>query len=126
MQLFFVLALLAVESSSEIFVRLPQQLIYGSTPQFISTRKADQVCNRLLVKPVDLPFIQSPISNFHIKNAIPLQDSVVLIFPGAAGPDSSTQLLKDRILKSDEKNGNLLGLLTFIMLNFVFKHVHYK
>lgn len=42
-QLFFVLALLAVESSSEIFVRLPQQLIYGSTPQFVSTRKSDQV-----------------------------------------------------------------------------------
>jgi hypothetical protein len=71
------------------------------------------------VKPVDLPVIQSPISNFHIKNAIPLQDSVVLIFPGAAGPDSSTQLLKDRILKSDEKNGNLFELLTFSILNFV-------
>ena len=78
------------------------------------------------MKPVDLPVIQSPISNFHIKNAIPLQDSVVLIFPGAAGPDSSTQLLKDRILKSDEKNGNQPGLLTFIMLNFVSKHGHYK
>jgi hypothetical protein len=78
------------------------------------------------VKPVDLHFIQSLISNFHIKNAIPLQDSVVLIFPGAAGPDSSTQLLKDRILKSDEKNGNPLRLLTFIILNFVFKHGHFK
>jgi hypothetical protein len=73
-----------------------------------------------------LPFFQSPISKFHTKNAIPLQDSVVLIFPGAAGPDSSTQLLKDRILKSDEKNGNLLGLPTFIILNFVFKHGRYK
>lgn len=70
--------------------------------------------------------ICNKISNFHTKNAIPLQDSVVLIFPGAAGPDSSTQLLKDRILKSDEKNGNLLGLLTFIILNFVFKHGHCK
>lgn len=72
------------------------------------------------MKLVDLPFIESLISKIHIKNAIPLQDSVVLIFPGAAGPDSSTQLLKDRILKSDEKNGNLLGPLTFIILNFAF------
>lgn len=42
-QLLFVLALLGVESTSEIFVRLPQQLIYGSTPQFVSARKANQV-----------------------------------------------------------------------------------
>ena len=33
------------------------------------------------------------------------QDSVVLIFPGAAGPDSSTQLLKERIEISDKENG---------------------
>ena len=42
-QLLFVLALLALESSSEVFVRLPQQMIYGSTPQFISARKPEQV-----------------------------------------------------------------------------------
>ena len=104
-QLFFVLALLAVESSSEIFVRLPQQLVYGSTPQFISTRKADQDWNRCCTKSVN--FI---IRIFNLilrlqKHYSSLQDSVVLIFPGAAGPDSSTQLLKDRIQKSDEKNG---------------------
>ena len=43
----------------------------------------------------------------------------MLIFPGAAGPDSSTQLLKDRILKSDEKNGTFLILLLFQILVFV-------
>ena len=43
----------------------------------------------------------------------------MLIFPGAAGPDSSTQLLKDRILKSDEKNGTYLILLLFQIFVFV-------
>lgn len=43
----------------------------------------------------------------------------MLIFPGAAGPDSSTQLLKDRILKSDEKNGTFLTLLLFQFMVFV-------
>ena len=37
------------------------------------------------------------------------QDSVVLIFPGAAGPDSSTKLLKERIEGSDKKNGTYMS-----------------
>lgn len=47
-QLLFVLALLALESSSEVFVRLPQQMIYGSTPQFVSARKPEQVIINVL------------------------------------------------------------------------------
>ena len=53
--------------------------------------------------------------------ALILQDSVVLIFPGAAGPDSSTELLKERILNSDKENGAYFKKLnSLVKLNVTF------
>ena len=73
-QIIFLLSALTIESSAEIFARLPQQVIYGSSPTVIQ------------------------------KNEIS-KDKLVLLFPGAGGPDNNLYSLKDTIIKSDnEKN----------------------
>ena len=69
-QVLVLLSALTIESSAEIFARLPQQMIYGSSPTVIQ------------------------------KNEI-TKDKLVLLFPGAGGPDSNLYSLRDNIIKSD-------------------------
>jgi hypothetical protein len=73
-KLLFLLGVVGLETSSEIFVRLPQQLVYGSAPIYAPERKPDQ-------------------------------DSVVIIFPGAGGPDENTDSLRNKIKNEDAKSG---------------------
>lgn len=75
-KLIFLLAVLAIESTSEIYVRLPQELIYGRRPEPIP----------IVVDSEDA-------------------DSVVLIFPGAGGPDYNTDKLQRSITDDDRIKG---------------------
>lgn len=72
-KLLFLLSLISVETSTELFVRMPQEIIYGSTPMPITSRKGES--------------------------------SVVVIFPGAGGPDIHTETLKNRIISADRAKG---------------------
>jgi hypothetical protein len=66
----FLIILIGLETSTEIFARIPQRVIYGSTPQ-------------------------------HLQNIG--KQNVVLIFPGAGGPDQNTESLKKQIEITDKK-----------------------
>ena len=76
-KLLFVLGLLSIETFEELYVRMPQQVIYGSTPRQLSTDE----------------FLAGEDEN------------LVIIFPGAGGPDLFTEQLKDSILYEDRKAG---------------------
>lgn len=75
-KLLFVLGLVGVESVSEIYVRLPQEIIYGSKPTPLEYSSARKV-----------------------------SENMVIIFPGAGGPDTYTDLLRQKISNSDRKAG---------------------
>ena len=70
-KLTFLLGVLSLETSAEIYARLPQQWVYGSTPTFIS---------------------QNEIS----------KPNLVLLFPGAGGPDNNLNTLKNNIIYNDK------------------------
>lgn len=70
LKLVILLGILSLETSAEIFARLPQQWIYGSTPKHISKSE-----------------INKP--------------NLVLIFPGAGGPDDNLNSLKNSIITND-------------------------
>lgn len=71
LKLVFLLSLITIETSSEIFVRLPQEIVYGSQPIPIANK-------------IDT-------------------ESIVLIFPGAGGPDKLTDRLANSIRYNDRK-----------------------
>jgi len=75
-KLIFLLVVLAIESTSEIYVRLPQEMIYGRRPE-----------------PIPLAANSEDA------------DSVVLIFPGAGGPDYNTDKLQRSITADDRIKG---------------------
>lgn len=72
LKLCFLFGVLSLETGSELFVRMPQQWLYGSSPVPIVGREKDQ--------------------------------SVVVIFPGAGGPDVHTENLKNKIMLSDRSH----------------------
>lgn len=67
-KLLFLFGLISVEASAEIFVRLPQEIVYGSKPS--------------ILPPV-------------------VKKNLLLIFPGAGGPDKNTDALRTKIISSD-------------------------
>ncbi|KAJ1391381.1 hypothetical protein B484DRAFT_439604, partial [Ochromonadaceae sp. CCMP2298] len=71
----FLLLVLGLEGSTEVFVRFPQQVVYGSTPPPIERLSASA------------------------------GQGLVLVFPGAGGPDIRTDALVKSIKRSDEKKG---------------------
>lgn len=75
-KLLFLLAVLAIESTSEIYVRLPQEIVYGRRPE-------------------PIPLVADSED----------ADSVVLIFPGAGGPDYNTDKLQRSITDDDRIKG---------------------
>lgn len=79
-KLLFLLALIGIESSSEIYVRLPQEMVYGRSPD--------------------------PIPIVGRSDA----ESMVVIFPGAGGPDYNT----DKLLRSISENDRIKGIRRFV------------
>jgi len=75
-KLLFLLAVVAIESTSEIYVRLPQEIIYGRRPD-------------------PIPFAADSED----------AESVVVIFPGAGGPDYNTDKLQRSITDNDRIKG---------------------
>lgn len=73
LKLLFLMGIISVETASEIYIRAPQEIVYGSSPSPISLSKG--------------------------------QEQLVLIFPGANGPDQYTDKLKNRIIASDREKG---------------------
>ena len=63
----------ALGCGPELYARIPQEIVYGSSPPPITTRQGE--------------------------------NAVLVIFPGAGGPDQNTARLKDRIIASDQKKG---------------------
>jgi len=74
-KLLFVLGLVSFEGATEVYVRLPQQMLYGSSPQALSPGRSAK------------------------------QKNVVLLFPGAGGPDKNSALLQRRIIEADRRKG---------------------
>lgn len=87
-KLIFLLFLLSIETSSEIYVRLPQQIIYGSSPRSLPLEKIDGKRN------------------------------VLLIFPGAGGPDANSDQLEAQIQASDKKAGYSRWVYTYDWLQW--------
>jgi hypothetical protein len=68
-KLLFLIGLLSIETSSELFVRIPLPVLYGATPPPIERTAKDK--------------------------------NILLVFPGAGGPDGYTEALKGKIKASD-------------------------
>ena len=75
-KLLFVVGLIGIESMSELYVRIPQEVVYGSQPK--------------------------PLENSLVRRTV---DSATIIFPGAGGPDVYTDLLRNRIKEGDDEAG---------------------
>ena len=75
-KLLFVIGLIGIESSAEIFVRLPQEVIYSSKPR--------------------------PLEKSLLRQS---SDAITIIFPGAGGPDIYTDLLQSKIKTGDAEAG---------------------
>ena len=76
-KLLFLLGLLSIETLEEIYVRVPQQMVYGSSPR-------ELLPNEFLAGE---------------------DENLAIIFPGAGGPDRFTDELKGSILDADRKAG---------------------
>ena len=76
-KLLFVLTLLGVETTEEVYVRLPQAVIYGSTPRRLTPQEFNPG----------------------------VDENIAIIFPGAGGPDVFTQQLMSSIQREDKKYG---------------------
>ena len=76
-KLLFVLGLLGVETCEELYVRVPQQVLYGSSPRQLSSSE----------------FVAGEDEN------------LAIIFPGAGGPDTYTASLRNSIIDKDRKAG---------------------
>lgn len=72
-KLWILLSIIGVEASTELFVRMPQEIVYGSAPPAITDSRG--------------------------------ADAMVLIFPGAGGPDVHTDDLRRKIEESDHSKG---------------------
>ena len=75
-KLLFVLGLLGIETLEEIYVRVPQQILYGSAPRKLESHEFSGE-----------------------------DENLAIIFPGAGGPDRFTEELRESILDKDRKAG---------------------
>jgi len=71
-KLLLLLFFLGFETSTEIYVRIPQEIVYGSRPNLLDKSVINKETENLLI-----------------------------IFPGAGGPDTYTEMLKNKIKESD-------------------------